>query len=46
MEYATPTLRVVGTAQSLVLGGAAVPTGDSCGSPSSSPCLEVLGLDD
>jgi hypothetical protein len=47
MEYARPTLHVVGTAQALVLGGIVMLPSDSpVGGPNTTPGLEVLGLDE
>ncbi len=46
MTYTSPTLRIVGSAQTLVLGGSVTPNPDSCKGAETSGCLDVIGLDD
>jgi hypothetical protein len=46
MEYTTPMLQMVGTAQSLVLGVPHILLNEPSVNPTSSAVLEVLGLDD
>jgi hypothetical protein len=45
MEYTTPTLHVVGKAQTLVLGGSTKLATEGMDN-STTPVLEVIGLDD
>jgi hypothetical protein len=46
MEYTTPTLRTVGTAQALVLGKDGQMTDHASSFATSSVPLDVIGLDD